>query len=107
MESKLINKSVKQIIKELDIVKKAIEYHNDIETEALNTDDVYNGKLLDFIADELAEYDNDAMAWSEYKKIAEKIMDEIADDIADKIIGYDNDAIETYHEIEEARKGNY
>lgn len=107
MESKLINKSVKQIIKELDIVKKAIEYHYDIETEALNTDDVYNGKLLDFIADELAEYDNDAMAWSEYERIAEKIMDVITDDLVEEINERDHDAIETYDEIEDARKGNY
>lgn len=107
MESKLINKTIKQIIKELDIVKKAIEYHYDIETDALNTDDVYNGKLLDFIADELAEYDDDAMSWSEYERIAEKIMDEIADDIADEICERDHNAIETYDEMEDARKGNY
>ena len=99
--------TVEQIIKDLDIVKKAIEYHYDIETEALNTDDVYNGKLLDFVADELAEHDNDAMAWSEYEKIAEKIMDEIADDLATKILECDRDAMEFANECNEAMKGNY
>lgn len=106
-QSKYQNMTVGQIIKDLDIVKKTVGYHYDIETEALNTDDVYNGKLLDFIADELAESDDDAMAWSEYEKIAEKIMDEIADDIADEIRDLDNDAMEYENELCEAMKGNY
>lgn len=106
-QSKYQNMTTEQIIKDLDIVKKAIEYHYDIETEALNTDDVYNGKLLDFIADELAESDDDAMAWSEYEKIAEKIMDEIADDLATKILECDRDAMEFANECNEAMKGNY
>ena len=69
-KSKYQGKTVEQIIKDLDIVKKAIEYHYDIETEALNTNDVYNDKILDFVADELAENDNDAMEYEQYEKIA-------------------------------------
>lgn len=106
-QSKYQNMTTEQIVEDLDIVKKAIEYHYDIETEALNTDDVYNGKLLDFIADELAESDDDAMAWSEYEKIAEQIMEEIADDIAAEICNRDRDAIDYENERREAMKGNY
>lgn len=106
-QSKYQNMTTEQIVEDLDIVKKAIEYHYDIETEALNTDDVYNGKLLDFIADELAESDDDAMAWSEYEKIAEQIMEEIADDIAAEICNRDRDAIDYENERREALKGNY
>lgn len=106
-QSKYQNMTVEQIISDLDIVKKAIEYHYDIETEALNTDDVYNGKLLDFIADELAESDDDAMAWSEYEKIAEKIMDVITDDLVEEINERDRDAMEYENERREAMKGNY
>lgn len=106
-QSKYQNMTVEQIIKDLDIVKKAIEYHYDIETEALNTDDVYNDKILDFVADELAENDNDAMEYEQYEKIAKKIMDVIADDLATEILERDRDAIEYADEIREARKGNY
>lgn len=106
-KSKYQKMTVEQIIDDLDIVKKAIEYHYDIETEALNTDDVYNGKLLDFIADELAESDDDAMAWSEYEKIAEKIMDVITDDLVEEINDRDRAAIEDKEERREAMKGNY
>lgn len=106
-QSKYQNMTVEQIIEDLDIVKKAIEYHYDIETEALNTDDVYNGKLLDFIADELAESDDDAMEYEQYEKIAKKIMDVIADDLETEILERDRDAMEYADEIREARKGNY
>ena len=106
-QSKYQNMTVEQIIADLDLFNKAVEYHYDIENEALHTDDVYNGKLLDFIADELSESDDDVMAWSEYEKIAEKIMDEIADDIADEIRNRDRDAMEYENERREAMKGNY
>lgn len=107
MESKLINKTIKQIIEDLGIVEKVIDYHYDIETEALKTDDVYSDSMVEFVADMIAEYDNDSLEYKEYKSLAERIMDNIAEDVADKIIGYDHDAIETYDEIEDARKGNY
>lgn len=107
MKSKLINKSVKQIIKDLDIVEKVIDYHYDIETEALKTDDIYSDSMLEFVVDIIAEYDNDSLEYKEYKSLAERIIDNIAEDVADRIIDYDHDAIETYGEIEEARKGDY
>lgn len=106
-QSKYQNMTTEQIIADLDIVKKAIEYHYDIETEALNTDDVYNGIILDFIADELAESDDYTMALSKYEKIAEQIMEEIADDIAAEICNRDSNAIDYENERREAMKGQY
>ena len=99
--------TTERIIKDLNIVKKAIDYHYEIENEAFNTDDVYNDEIFDFVADELAEYDNYAMESEEYEKIAKKIMDEIADDLATKILECDQDAMEFANECHEAMKGNY
>lgn len=101
------NMTTGQIIADLDIVKKAIDYHYDIETEALKTDDLYNGTMVEFIADTMAENDNDAMEYGQYEKIAKKIMDEIADDLATKILECDRDAMEFANECHEAMKGNY
>lgn len=99
--------TVEQIIKDLNIVKKAIEYHYDIETEAFNTDDVYDDRIFDFVAEELAENDNNAMEYEQYENIAKKIMDKIADNLATKILECDNDAMEFANECHEAMKGNY
>ena len=96
-----------QIIKDLNIVKKAIDYHYEIENEAFKTDDVYNDEIFDFIVDELAEYDNNAMEFEQYEKIAKNIMDVIADDLAIKILECDRDAMEFANECNEAMKGNY
>lgn len=98
-----------QIIDELDLFNKSIEYHYYIEDEALNTDDVYNGKILDFIADELAENDDaDAEnAYQYYEKIANDIMNEIADALVEEINERDRDAMEYNNERREAMKGNY
>ena len=106
-QSKYQNMTVEQIIDDLDIVKEAIEYHYDIETEALNTDDVYNDKILDFVADVLAENDDNAMEYEQYEKIAKKIMDVITDDLVEEINERDRDAMEYENERHEAMKGNY
>lgn len=106
-QSKYQNMTVEQIIKDLKIVKKAIEYHYDIETEAFNTDDVYDDRIFDFVAEELAENDNNAMEYEQYENIAKKIMDKIADNLAIKILECDNDAMEFANECHEAMKGNY
>lgn len=96
-----------QIINELDIFNKAIQYHYDIEDEALNTDDVHDGRILAFIADELAENDDTENAYWYYEKIANDIMDEIADELTTEIRNRDHDAMEYENERREAMKGNY
>lgn len=106
-QSKYQNMTTEQIIKDLDIVKKAIDYHYEIENEAFKTDDVYNDEIFDFVAEELAESDNNAMEYEQYEKIAKKIMNVIADDLATKILEYDRDAMEYENERREAMKGQY
>lgn len=106
-QSKYQNMTTERIIKDLNIIKKAIDYHYEIETEAFNTDDVYDDRVFGFVAEELAENDNNAMEYEQYEKIAKKIMDEIADDLATKILECDSDAMEFANECNEAMKGNY
>lgn len=106
-KSKYQHKTVEQIIDDLDIVKKVIDYHYEIEQEALKTDDIYGDAIVEFVADELAENDNDALEYAQYEKIANNIMDKIADTVADEICDCDRAAIEDEEERREAMKGNY
>lgn len=105
--SKLKSRGIQQIINDLDIVKKVIDYHYDIGSEALKTDDIYDGTMAEYIAEELAQYDGDALEYKWYEQTAKRIMDKIGDDIAEEICDRDNGAMELANECREAMKGNY
>ena len=106
-QSKYQNMTTEQIIKDFNIVKKVIDYHYEIETEALKTDDIHNGIMAEYIANELAEIDNDAREYDFYETISNKIMYKIVDDVENEICERDNDAMEYGNEHREAMKGNY
>lgn len=106
-QSKYQNMTTEQIIADLDVVNKIIEYHYDIENEALKTDDLYNGTMVEFIADTMAENDNDAMDYNWYMAKADEIVSTVADDIAAEICDRDRDAMEYENERREAMKGQY
>jgi hypothetical protein len=93
-QSKYKNMTTEQIIADLDAVNMVVDYHYEIENEALKTDDLYNGVMLEYIADTMAEKDNDVMEYEQYKKIAKNIMDKIADDADNEICERDRDAME-------------
>jgi hypothetical protein len=92
-QSKYKNMTTEQIIADLDAVNMVVDYHYEIENEALKTDDLYNGVMLEYIADTMAEKDNDVMEYEQYKKIAKNIMDKIADDADNEICERDRDAM--------------
>lgn len=96
-----------QIIADLDAFSKIIDYHYEIETEALKTDDLYNGTMVEFIADTMAENDNNAMDYNWYMTKADEIVSTVADDVAAEIYDRDCDAMEFANECNEAMKGNY
>ena len=96
-----------QIIADLDAFSKIIDYHYEIETEALKTDDLYNGTMVEFIADTMAENDNNAMDYNWYMTKADEIVSTVADDVAAEIYDRDYDAMEFANECHEAMKGNY
>lgn len=106
-QSKYQNMTTGQIIADLDAISKIIEYHYDIENNALKTDDLYNGTMVEFIADTMAENDNDAMDYNWYMIKADEIVSTVADDVAAEIYERDNDAMEYENERHEAMKGNY
>lgn len=106
-QSKYQNMTTEQIIADLDAVNMVVDYHYEIENEALKTDDLYNGVMVEYIADTMAENDNDAMEYEKYEQIAKNIMDKIADDAENEICDRDRDAMEYADEIREARKGQY
>lgn len=106
-QSKYQNMTTEQIIADLDAFNTVVDYHYEIENESLKTDDLYDGTMVEFITETMAENDNNAMEYGQYEKIAKKIMNEIADDLATKILECDRDAMEFENECREAMKGNY
>ena len=106
-QSKYQNMTTEQIIAYLNIANKMIDRHYEIETEALKTDDVYDESAVEFVAEMLAENDNDAMEYNWYEAKANEIVGTIADNIAAEICERDNDAIEYGNERREAMKGQY
>lgn len=106
-QSKYQNMTTGQIIADLDAFSKIIEYHYDIESNALKTDDLYNGTMVEFIADTMAENDNNAMDYNWYMTKADEIVSTVADDVAAEIYDRDYDAMEFANELHEAMKGNY
>lgn len=106
-QSKYQNMTTEQIIADLNIANEMIDRHYEIETEALKTDDVYDESAVEFVAEMLAENDNDAMEYNWYEAKANEIVGAIADDIAAEICDRDRDAIEYGNERREAMKGNY
>ena len=106
-QSKYQNMTTEQIIADLNIANEMIDRHYEIETEALKTDDVYDETAVEFIAELLAENDNDAMEYNWYEAKANEIVDAIADDVAAEICDRDRDAMEYENERREAMKGQY
>ena len=106
-QSKYQNTTTEQIIADLGIANKMIDRHYEIETEALKTDDLYNGTMVEFIADTMAENDNNAMDYNWYMTKADEIVSTVADDVAAEIYDRDYDAMEFANECHEAMKGNY
>lgn len=106
-QSKYQNMTTEQIIADLNIANEMIDRHYEIETEALKTDDIYDESAVEFIAEMLAENDNDALEYNWYEAKANEIIDAIADDVAAEICDRDNDAMEYENERHEAMKGNY
>ena len=106
-QSKYQNMTTGQIIADLDAFSKIIDYHYEIENNALKTDDLYNGTMVEFIADTMAENDNNAMDYNWYMTKADEIVSTVADDVAAEIYDRDYDAMEFANECHEAMKGNY
>ena len=73
----------------------------------MKTDDVYDESAVEFVAELLAENDNDAMEYNWYEAKANEIVGAIADDIDAEICDSDRDAIEYGNERREAMKGQY
>ena len=106
-QSKYQNMTTEQIIADLDALNMVVGYHYEIENEALKTDDLHNGVMVEYIAETMAENDNDAMEYGQYEQIAKNIMDKIADDAENEICDRDHDAMEYEKERREAMKGQY
>lgn len=93
-QSKYYNKSIRQIVSDLELVNVLVDYHYEIESEAFSTADVTSPETVEYIATVLSEKDDDKMSWNAYMRLAQSILDEIADEVIDQIHEYDRNAID-------------
>lgn len=90
------------LIKDLDIRSKLIDYHYNVCREYKVTDDIESDEAMEYVVEILEENDIE-----DSTEVAKKIMELIGDELIAEIYERDEDADETYRELEEARRGRY
>ena len=98
--------SDEELIKALDLKNEILDYHYKVEQEYKKVDDIYSDALVEYVADLLYDYCQEA-EFDGYEEIASRLITKLEDEVIDEIYERDDDASETYREIEEARKGRY
>lgn len=100
------NMSDEEIIKATDLKNQILEYHYSVEQEYHKVDDIYSEGLEEYVSELLYEYAQEP-EFEGYDKIASRLVAKLEDELIEEIYERDDDASETYREIEEARKGQY
>ena len=98
--------SDEELIKALDLKEKILDWHYRVEDRYHEVSDIYSDALVEYVAEELYDYCQDT-EFDGYEEIASKLISKLEDEVIDEIYERDDNASETYHEIEEARKGRY
>lgn len=94
------------LIKALDLKEKILEWHYNAENRYHEVSDIYSDALVEYVAEELYDYCQDT-EFDGYEEIAGRLIAKLEDELIEEIYARDDDASETYREIEEARKGQY
>lgn len=95
-----------ELIKALDLKNKIIDRHYDIEDRYHEVSDIYSDGLVEFVAEEVDSYCQDP-EFDGVEEIAKRLIAKLEDELVDEIYERDDDAVEEYREIEEARRGEY
>lgn len=98
--------SDEELIKALDLKEKILDWHYKVEDRYHEVSDIYSDALVEYVAEELYNYCQEP-EFEGYDKIASRLVAKLEDELIEEIYERDDDASETYREIEEARKGQY
>lgn len=98
--------SDEELIKALDLKEKILDWHYRVEDRYHEVSDIYSDALVEYVADLLYDYCQEA-EFDGYEEIASRLITKLEDEVIDEIYERDDDASETYREIEEVRKGQY
>lgn len=95
-----------ELIKALDLKKEIIDYHYSVEDRYHEVSDIYSDELVEYVAELLYDYCQ-APEYDGYEELAGKLISKLEDEVIEEIYEEDDNAKETYEEIEEARRGEY
>lgn len=102
---KINGKTVMDIIKELDMFNKLIDYHYNVCQEYKNTEDVGSDSMIEYISEVLYEEYN--ASDDDCEAMAKAIVNFLEEELIEEICDRDDNARDYYETREEARKGNY
>lgn len=98
--------SDEELIKALDLKNEILDYHYRVEQEYKKVDDIYSDALVEYVADLLYDYCQEA-EFDGYEEIAGRLISKLEDELVEEIYERDEDAREWADEVREARMGRY
>ena len=98
--------SDEELIKALDLKNEILDYHSRVEQEYKKVDDIYSDALVEYVADLLYDYCQEA-EFDGYEEIASRLISKLEDELVEEIYERDEDARDWADEVREARMGRY
>jgi len=94
------------LIKALDLKNEILDYHYNVEQEYKKVDDIYSDALVEYVADLIYDYCQDA-EFDGYEEMAKRLIAKLEDDIIDEIYKRDDNARDWEEARNEGLKGDY
>ena len=98
--------SDEELIKALDLKKEILDYHYRVEQEYKKVDDIYSDALVEYVADLLYDYCQEA-EFDGYEEIASRLISKLEDELVEEIYDRDDNAREDYEARMEGLRGDY
>lgn len=95
-----------ELIKALDLKNEILDYHYKVEQEYKKVDDIYSDALVEYVADLLYDYCQEA-EFDGYEEIASRLITKLEDELVDEIYDRDDNAREDYEARMEGLRGDY
>lgn len=95
-----------ELIKALDLKNEILDYHYKVEQEYKKVDDIYSDALVEYVADLLYDYCQEA-EFDGYEEIASRLITKLEDELVDEIYDRDENAREDYEARMEGLRGDY
>ena len=98
--------SDEELIKALDLKNEILDYHYKVEQEYKKVDDIYSDALVEYVADLLYDYCQEA-EFDGYEEIASRLISKLEDELVEEIYDRDDNAREDYEARMEGLRGDY